>query len=357
LRLLKFHPNPQKALPSKIQNAAAILPNDARAVPEPALEVPARQGGTASAGLAGGGLRTALPAGIAGAAGFPAQNAVFAGDLFRQLATALGLPADTLSVTLLAFSRFFSLPPKQALMETLRKEVLDSSRTASPQTAAEKSVLESKALAATAALDKGVTLSPEALERYARFFGPPTDGEGGGKGAFSGGGKGTTQDREEMPQKEELQAIAEEEAKEDHLLDVLNALPGKNGQYWAVFPFDINVRGTVLKVFLRILKGEPFLTGENEQIIIDIAGPKRQYRCFLKKTGGKLRADIRVYPELSPRTLKSLSKKAGHFLGEGAVLTGNTLDFEEITVRNGEGAPSWAEHWQAEPLPFIDKEV
>ena len=209
-------------------------------------------------------------------------------------------------------------------------------------------------MAAAAAADKGVALSPEVLERYARFLDPPAfveDGEPGGKDAFDGGGDGkkNQKNREDAPDKEELRAIAEEEAKKDGLLDFLNSIPGKNGQYWIVYPFCINVRGIELKVFVRILEREPFLTCQNEQLLVDIVSPKRQYRCFLKKSSGRLQADIRVYPEVSPKALKLLSKNAERFLGN--------VEFEDILVRNGEGAPSWAEAWLAEYLPYIDKEV
>ena len=336
---------------------SVIIPGDAR-LPSP---VPTMGGGlTPATPLADKAAMTGgnPPAGFSPKAAFFSQNTVSAGELFKQTAAALKLPADTLNVTLLALSRFFSLPPSQALMTALRRDVLASSDS-SPQTAAEKAALEAKAMAAAAALDKGVTLSPEALERYARYLESPSfteDGEAGGKNAFGGDGKKNPQDREEVPDKDELRAIAEEEAEKDSLLDFLNALPGKNGQYWAIFPFSITVRGAELRVFLRVLKGTPFFAGENEQLIVDIAAPKRQYRCFVKKGNGKLRADIRVYPEVTAKALKSLSKKAGGFLAGAGALAGN-MEFEEIVVKNGEETPSWAENWCAECLPSIDKEV
>ena len=229
----------------------------------------------------------------------------------------------------------------------LRREVLSSGQASAPQTAAEQSALEAKAFAAAAAFDKGVSLGPEALERYSRFFDMPSESQTGEKNAYSdGGGKGNSPDREEIPQKEELQAIAEKEAEEDSLLDMMNRIPGKNGQHWAVFPFNITLRGVELQVFLRILKGEAFSGGENEHLIIDISAPAHQYRCFLRKTGINIQADIQVYPELSPRALKSLTKKAEKL-----------LSFGEILVRNGSGTPSWTEDWSAECLPSVNKTV
>ena len=349
-------------------SAGAIIPGDVRTVPLPG---PLGEGSAQTKPLADKAAPTAstsVPSGASAYGGdlppkavLSGQNVLSAGELFKQTAATLKLPVDSLSVTLLAFSRFFSLPPSQALIATLRREILTASDS-SPKSAAEKAAFEAKAMAAVAAADKGVTLSPETLERYARFLEAPVfkdDGESGGKNAFNGGGSGkkNPQEREEVPDKEELRAIAGEEAKNDGFLDIMNSIPGKNGQYWAVFPFNIKVGGTELKVFLRVLKGEPLLTGENEHVIVDIAGPRRQYRCFLGKTSGKLRADIRVYPELSPKALKQFSKKAKSFLGEGSALVGNSLVFEEILVKNGDGVPSWAEILLAEPLLSIDKEV
>ena len=300
----------------------------------------------------------------------PGQKALPAGEIFRQSAAALKLPLDTLTLTLFAFSRFFSLPPGQALFETLRREVLALFKaspsavfSSSPKTAVEKTALEARVLAALAAFDKGVALRPEALERYARFFEPPLfagNGEGGEKGAMqtSGGeGGGRRSDKEALPQPEEVKAAAEDEAGDDGLLDFLNSIPGKNGQYWNVFPFRIIIKGIELKIFLRILKEGQFVSGGNERIIVDIAAPQKQYRCFLKNSGGRLGADIRVYPELPAGALKSLAKKARRILGEGSAPAGNWRGFQEIRVRNGEDSPSWAEDLSAECLPSIDSEV
>ena len=341
-------------------SAGTIIPGETRDFSGPKLDKAGKKKPAAQNGKVNQQAPTpktssaALPKAASAPAG---QKAIPAALFFKQSAAALKLPVDTLSVTLLAMARFFSLPPSQALMGALRKEIL-ASNPSSPKNAAEKAALEVKVLATMAALDKGVALSPEALERYARFMYLPARENGEpdsptDKDSFSGGGGGRgnsgdkQKNRDSPPEADELKAIAEEQAKEDRLLDFLNTIPGKNGQYWVVFPLKITVRGTELKVFIRRLKGEPFLSGENEHSIVDIAGPKRQYRCFLKKNNGKLRADIQVYPELSSGALKLLSKKAGQLL----------LGFEEILVRNGGELASWAEDWCAERLPSIDKEV
>jgi len=311
------------------------------------------------------------------------QN-VQAGKLFMEAAANLGLPKDALSAALLVFTRFFSLSADKALIGSFRREILGLLKTSSPGTAEEKAALESKAMAAVIAADKGVFLSPAALERYARFFMPPTtppqkmsspvmpkaSGEkenASPKAAISsqdsGGG-----DLEEIPEPEELRAIAEAQMGEDGFLDLLNYLPGRNGQYWLVFPFSVNVKGIELKVLLRVLQSERgtnpggIPAQEDGQLIADISGPKRQWRCFVNKNAGKFRADMRVFPEYSPRALDQLRKQAGRFLGKGGGLpglkdSGNFGGFEEIIMRNGDRIPLWADDLWPDHLPFVDEEV
>ena len=91
---------------------------------------------------------------------------------------------------------------------------------------------------------------------------------------------------------------------------------------------------------------------ESDCLIADFIGQKRRWRCFLKKNGGKLRADIRVYPGYSPKALKVMAKEAERFL-KGA----NDLSIEDIVLKNGEEAVSWAEELCEEPLPFINEKV
>ena len=264
--------------------------------------------------------------------GNPGEPVFPARELFSQTAAALGLPKDPLSMALLAFTRFFSLSP--SLLGNLRRETLLSLK-ASGESPKESSLVESRALALTAALDKGLSLSPAALELYARYFVPPVQGND----------DKPQKEREDPPPAEELQAIAEEEAEKDDLLSFLNYLPGKNGQKWMVYSFCIRIKGIDYNVILRILKQE---SGEEEYLIADISDPKRQWRSLLKRRGDKFSANIRVYPKISDRALKKLAKKAETFLGEG---------FGEILVQNEESIPSWVDDLYAEPLPIIDKEV
>ena len=271
-------------------------------------------------------------------------------ELFKQTAATLGLPKDNLSLALLVFMRYFSLPLEGTLITRLRREILASGKASSPETSKESSALEAEALAAVIAEDKGVRLSPEALQRYAAYLVPPVFTGHGGR-------EENPHNREELPTPDELLAIAEgEEGQEDGFLDLLNSIPGKNGQFWMVFPFTITIKGTELRVFVRILKREYIFPGEGDQLIADISGPKRQWRCFLKRNGGKYRADIRVFPECSPRSLRLLQKEFERFLSKGSSLLGN-LEFQEILVQNGNEIPSWLEDLSVECLPSENKDI
>jgi hypothetical protein len=276
-------------------------------------------------------------------------------ELFAKTAANMGFPKDALSAALIAFARYFSISLNPALLKALRREILASGKSSSPESPPEKTALEADALSALIADDKGVILSPQALEHYARFLSSP------GGNRFQPD-KGEDHDREECPDAEELRVLVEEQGQNDDTLSFLNNLPGKNGQRWLVFPFSISVRGIEFQVFLRLLKKEPVssVNGaplEDGHLIVDISSPKRQWRCFLKKAGEKLSADLRVYPRQPPGALKKLQKEAERILGEGRGFFGSFKGFGEILLQNGEETPSWAEDLYAESLPSIDEEI
>jgi hypothetical protein len=290
---------------------------------------------------------------------------ITAKELFIKTAASLGFPKDVLSVALLVFARYFSVSLSPALMKTLRREVLASGKSSSPETPVEKTALEAEALSALIALDKGVVLSPQELEHYARFLSFPDenfnrqDDSDYSPADYSPEGD---RDREESPEAEELRIIAEEQGQNDSTLAFLNHLPGKNGQHWLVFPFSIKVKGIEFQVFLRLLRKEPVssvkgVSFEDGHLIVDISGPKKQWRCFLKKADEKFFADLRVYPGQHPKALKILQKEAEQILKEGRALFGSFKGFDEILVRNGEEAPSWAEDLCMESLPSINEQV
>lgn len=273
-------------------------------------------------------------------------------DLFMQTAANLGLPKDALSLALLVFARFFSLPLKPELIGNLRLKILESGRASSPQSPGGKAAMESAALAAVIAEDKGVVLGSEALKRYAGFFVPPVspcNEENSGE-PFPD----SAQDSEKA-KPEKLKE--EEEGQKDDLLDLLNAIPGKSGRHWMVFPFTLHVKGTEFMVFLRILKSDPLSSEDEREFIADISGRERQWRFFVRKNGRKLRADIQVFPECGVHDLAALQKEARQLLNEGRGLFGSFDGFEEILLRNGGEMPSWVEDLPVLCLSSIDKDI
>jgi hypothetical protein len=198
---------------------------------------------------------------------------------------------------LFSFFRFFSLPFDPGLISRLRRETLSVKAGETPGSPVLSR--EAAALAASAAADKGIALSAEALEEYARALmgriplkdggtaGCPTaagkntsDGEaicdrpGRDKGGHNGGGPGTEgggagpgQDgrragggskeggnrRNRAVPPENLRKKLESVESNSPLLAILNMLPGKNGQRWIVIPLNLESDDTVYTVSLRIL--------------------------------------------------------------------------------------------------------
>jgi hypothetical protein len=336
-------------------------------VKEPSGQRPAAKGptvGTAKSHKSASELKTASPVRPALTSAVkspqsasPAGKTIPAKAIFNKMAANMGFPKDTLSVALLVFARYFSVSLSPALMKTLRREILASGKASSPETKAEKTALEADALSSLIALDKGVELSAEALEHYARFFSFP-DGNYNRQDEADDDPKGD-HDREESEKAEELRILAEEQGQNDGVLTFLNQLPGKNGQYWLVYPFDVKVKGIEFQVFFRLLRKEPGSSGEDSHshLIVDISGPKKQWRCILNKAGEKYLADLRVYPGQSAKAIKALQKKAEHVLKEGRALFGSFKGFDEILVQNRDEAPSWADDLCPESLPSIDEKV
>jgi hypothetical protein len=285
----------------------------------------------------------------------PASPGAGVQEPYKQTAALLGLPQDTLSFVLISAIRCFSLPPEAALLSRLRGDLLASGAASTPKTGREKAALETKALAAAAAADKGLRLSPEALEEYAAAMEP---------GAWFSGGRGQgSPEGEDPPEKEEtpegkdtekLYAEANrsgEKNGKEGLLSWLNRFPGKNGQSWTVFPFKIKVEGVELKVSVRLLIKSPlfFTFGKDAGqgcVIIDIEGTAKNWRFILERSGnGKSVMDITVYPGQGV-DIKAMEKEAGKFFSG-----------TEIRVRGGDEAPFLIDQLHLEALPSVNKEM
>ncbi|GHV74374.1 hypothetical protein AGMMS49940_16760 [Spirochaetia bacterium] len=137
---------------------------------------------------------TALPA----EQGIPASGKTDKGQIsqtvdlpfaaFTDIALSLGLPRDKLSSSLLSFMQFFSLPLDPKLIQRLRQEVLSLNLMPGDR-------IRSGALAAAAAAGKGLTLSTEALEKYAAAIAGEErhGGSAGQDGGSADGDTGSTQ--------------------------------------------------------------------------------------------------------------------------------------------------------------------
>ncbi|MCL2878649.1 MAG: hypothetical protein FWF29_00255, partial [Treponema sp.] len=79
-------------------------------------------------------------------------------DGWAPLLTSLGLPVDQLSRTILSFAKFFSLPFDPGLLANARKAGFGGKDR------------EAQALANLAAVDKGVSATPAALQEYASLL-------------------------------------------------------------------------------------------------------------------------------------------------------------------------------------------
>jgi hypothetical protein len=223
----------------------------------------------------------------------------------------LGLPADSLSAALVSFARFFSLP--LSLLSTVRREVLPPpSGAGSPPEAADAGSgpvspeaggrsPEALSLAALAAADKGLELSRAELERYAAAIDPQNPPDNPAPGNQNQGNRDRPKDRsgsgEDQP--EGAAALAGDPARlkaalcaageADPLLDVLNRLPGGNGQRWIVLPFCFVEQGEEWRVSLRVLLNqEGPETGRAEHLALEI----------LRGSGGAARRSLFVMDHL-----------------------------------------------------------
>ena len=210
-----------------------------------------------------------------------------------NLLSALKLPQDNVSRAIIGFARFFSLPLTPKMLTMLRQNALN------PGTAAR----EAAVLGAAAAMDKGLKMGDKALGEYAAAIEGSlksfireqsaqipvyqqkddpaeqnSDQEGYNQEENNGpedqnnnsqnnsqndgtGGNFRGSRQEKQPVKPpELQRITES-LNERPLLDLINRIPGKNGQ-WVVVPFSFSREGLEFAVSLRIFLNKSPLPAE-----------------------------------------------------------------------------------------------
>ena len=155
---------------------------------------------------------------------------------------------DQLSALINTFARFFSLPLKPELLAKIRL----AAKNAQTHTGARHEALS---LAATIAADKGVELSPAALEKYASTVSLEPDQQEEAE---------TPKDTQKPAAKNpDITSLAGDPSKlkehilqtaeQDPLLRLLNQLPGRNGQRWLTLPFNFNGGGGEYRACLKVL--------------------------------------------------------------------------------------------------------
>ena len=200
-----------------------------------------------------------------------------------SIAAAAGLPSDKLSVSIVSFARFFSLPLKPQMLAAIRRQAftppspsqpavetkpaasqIDSVKHAAgentPDAGAAAKNRQALSLAAAAAESKGVELSPKGLEAYAEAVDPDwQERQGGGQKRRQHNKNQDENAEEKAPLKtapvtaSAIEKMAKESDEKNIPLSILNKLPGKNGRRWIVLPLDFSEGGSEFRVSMRIL--------------------------------------------------------------------------------------------------------
>jgi hypothetical protein len=245
----------------------------------------------------------------------------------------MGLPQDRLSASIISFARFFSLPLEPSLLAHIRRQALRAGNPGpsgasqghsplAPERSETPFLPEGTVCAAAAAIDKGVELSPGGLLEYASAIDPEQQGSGG---QDRGSGKQAQEDEnpDAKGRKADNAALIAadplrlkdtmlEAGERNPLLDLLNRLPGRNGQRWIVLPFSFTANGGQYRLSLSVLL-EP--QGDAGRMSLEIVrteaetpARERRWLCALDRTGG-LQAQLRlgVWPARAEGDLQALA--------------------------------------------------
>ena len=250
-----------------------------------------------------------------------------------SMITALGLPLDKLSASIVSLARFFSLPVKPENMAAIRRLAF-TQPTADSETA-KQTAAESKSgslptvknrevfsLTAAAAESKGVELQPRGLQAFAEAVDPEWQkrNEQDGQNRRQRGKNQNEKDEEKTSAKSggitditasSLEKMALEAAEKNPLLFMLNKLPGKNGQRWIVLPFDFSENGREFRLAMRILLEDTKYTIQNRSVfmaldIIETGNDENRFSFALEAANNQVnritvftQSDINLKTELS----------------------------------------------------------
>jgi hypothetical protein len=314
----------------------------------------------------------------------PAAVARMTPKTIAGLVQSLGLPRDALSASILSFARYFSLPLNPGLMAKIRRESLFAVPLESPRGKASpqgRAAQNAAAFAAAVAAAKGLELSREGLTAYAAAIDPdypekhsgdsagnsggdsaqdpggggsggenPKNGEGGGDPrGNSGGGP----DRGDCARPDTLREKALKKIEgQNPLLDLLNRIPGKNGERRISLPFT--VAGAVeYRVCLHITLAAP-CSAASGRLAVDISGgPQdkpvlRWFFVYDTAAGAEPRLQARFWPPEKKRTLKSFQQELSRLF---------SLHTHKINLQNSEEYPSYVKNCADDILPSINEEV
>jgi hypothetical protein len=278
----------------------------------------------------------------------------------KQLALGLGLAPDPLSAALLAFGRYFSLPLEPDLFLKLRQNVLFLMENRSLKASSSRTFRDAAALAAAAAADKGVELSPEALENYADAI-DPGDSQPEGRGSPEGRGDERRRgaQEEEPLEPENIREKAGEIEADKPFLRILNQIPGKNGRRWLVFPLVFFPGGVEFRVSIRILlKENPLFDQRVERLAVDVSSEDRRWLFILDKAGTpQARIDISIDPPPEKARFAALEGEIRGILKEFAGQIGLWNKGEGALPGVAPGAASFGADSRNEVLPSVNEEV
>ena len=277
-----------------------------------------------------------------------------------SLAAAAGLPSNKLSASIVSFARFFSLPLKPELLADIRRQALapqlpaQTTQTANPAALSDsapalKSFADVKtrevfSLAAAAAESKGTELTAKGLESYAEAFAEAVDPD------LQRRRKNDDEQRKRRDKDQNehtnvitaggIKKMALENAEKNPVLDILNKLPGKNGQRWIVLPFDFCEGDREYFVSMRILTEESHTKAQrnNSQsccyLTLDVLMKKdneEDRRLFIFESANEkiVRVSVCVWQEISSKNQNHLKKEISEIFN---------IPLERVNFRTSEDA-------------------
>jgi hypothetical protein len=307
------------------------------------------------------------------------------------LLSSLKLPQDSLSRSIIAFARFFSLPLEPKLLASIRRDALGAKQGVGR---------EASALGAAAATDKGIKLGEKALGEYATAIegslksfireeqghspvqpenhdseDPQDQDSPAGDGSEDNKNNGSLRDNRHRDQKKknpsslnDVPPAANNKEIQGHILDILqkrplldliNRIPGKNGQ-WIVVPFSFCENGYEFSVALRIFIHVDSLLSVAGSLVFErlyadikvtrLDWEQRHWLVLLENTGRDKRAELSVSSSSGPWNFSPWEKK--RVRQELAAALG--IPFDKVSIV--EAPPLFADS-RDDILSSVDEEV